>query len=184
MATLGEGGFEGIFWIAYVLVALDFSDDEVSLGALFSLFGLSAGVMGIILGKVSDKIENRVLFLRISVIASIPCIVLIYLASSLTEYAIANGLLDFAAFVLPVFLFAILTDKMEDAKNDSVLTREFYLDIGRTVSVGIMIALLYLGATAQECYLVAIPFLALGLFAREFKRIDGIPPVIAGTRPG
>ncbi|HJX04390.1 MAG TPA: MFS transporter, partial [Thermoplasmata archaeon] len=80
MATLGEGGFEGIFWIAYVLVALDFSDDEVSLGALFSLFGLSAGVMGIILGKVSDKIENRVLFLRISVIASIPCIVLIYLA--------------------------------------------------------------------------------------------------------
>jgi MFS family permease len=184
VAALGEGGFEGIFWVGYVLVALNFSRDEVSLGALFSLFGLSAGLMGIILGKVSDKIQNRILFLRISILSSIPCIILIYLASSMTEYAIANGLLEFASFVFPVFLFAILTDKMEDAKNDSVLTREYYLDIGRTVSIGIMIVFLYLGASAQECFLIAIPFLVMGLLAREFKRVDGTPPVIAGARTG
>ena len=132
LALFGEGGFEGVFWVGLVLVAYVFTQDEVAIGALFSLFGLCAGIMAIILGKVSDKIQNRVFFLRVSALASIPCVIAVSYATSLEEFALTNGLLEVACFVLPIFLFAILTDKMEDAKNDSVVGREFFLNIGRS----------------------------------------------------
>ena len=170
VAVLGEGGFEGIFWIDVVLIAWMFSQDEVSLGALFSLFGLSAGVMAIIFGKISDKIQNRRLFSTVSALASIPCIVLVYLATSIEQYAVANGLLEFACFMFPVFLFAILTDKLEEAKNDSVLGREFLLDIGRASTIAVLVLMLYLGFTPQECFLLAIPFLAMVALAYEPRK--------------
>jgi MFS family permease len=180
IAVLGEGGFEGIFWIDVVLVAYVFSTDEIELGALFSVFGLSAGVMAIIFGKISDKIQNRRLFSSASAIASIPCIILIYLATSLESYGFANGALEFASFVFPVFIFAILTDKLEETKNDSVLTREFLLDIGRASTIALMMVLLYVGFTPQECFLLAIPFLLMGAVAREEKKIKISLPVGAG----
>ncbi len=170
IALIGEGGFEGIFWIDVTLVAYMFSQDEVSLGALFSLFGLCAGIMGIIQGKVSDKIQNRSFFLKLSVIGSIPCILLIALVTNMDEFILANGLLEFACFVLPVFMFAILTDTMEDKKNDSVITREYILDIARAGAIGLLMLVIYLGVSPQEAFLLAIPFLILMLLAKEKKK--------------
>lgn len=167
VAVLGEGGFEGIFWIDIVLITYVFSQNEVEIGAVFSLFGLAAGIMGIIQGKVSDRIQNRRFFSSLSALASIPCVILIYLSTSLESFAFANGLLEFACFVFPVFIFAILTDRLEETKNDSVLGREFLLDIGRVVSISIMMTLIAFGFTPQEVMLLAIPFLLLGTLAHE-----------------
>jgi MFS family permease len=178
VAVLGEGGFEGVFWVDITLIAWTFSTDEVSIGALFALFGLSAGLMAIILGKVSDRIQNRSFFLRASAVASIPCVVLVYFSSSMEEYALANGLLEFACFVIPVFLFAILTDKLEERKNDSVLTREYLLGIGRSSSVALLMLLLYLGLTPQDCFLLCIPFLALCLVAFEPRKGPSAAPIM------
>ena len=169
LAVLGEGGFEGIFWVDVTLVAYTFTKSEYSLGALFSLFGLSAGIMAIILGKVSDRIQNRRFFVAMSALTSIPCILLIYISGSIDEYAVANGLLEFASFVFPVLLFAILTDKLEKAKNDSVVSREFLLDIGRGGSIGLLMLMLYSGYTPQQCFLLAIPFLIVGALAHEYR---------------
>jgi MFS family permease len=177
IAVIGEGGFEGIFWIDVVLVTYMFSQDEVEIGAVFSLFGLAAGIMGIILGKVSDRIQNRRFFSSLSAIASIPCIVLIFFANSLESFAFANGLLEFASFVLPVFIFAILTDRLEETKNDSVLGREFLLDIGRSSSIALLIALISIGWTPQEVFLMAIPFLLMGTLAHEEKKKAESVPV-------
>lgn len=170
IATFGEGGFEGIFWVDVVLVTYVFSQNEVEIGAVLSLFGLAAGMMGLILGKVSDKIQNRRFFSSLSAIASIPCVVLIFLSTSLESYAFANGLLEFASFVFPVFIFAILTDRLENAKNDSVLGREFFLDIGRSSAIALLIILISMGFTPQQCFLLAIPFLLLGTVAHEEKK--------------
>ncbi len=180
LALLGEGGFEGVFWVDYVLVAWWFSKDEVELGALFSLFGLSAGIMAIILGKVSDKIQNRKFFVQVSALTTIPCVVMVSLSSNLTEYGVANGLLEFASFILPVFLFAIITDKLEDTKNDSVIGREYILDIGRTAGIGMLMVLLYLGVTPQAAFLLCIPFLLLGALAHEPKKGPAALPVGTG----
>jgi MFS family permease len=180
IAVLGEGGFEGIFWVDVILVAYVFTQKEVDLGALLSLFGLSAGIMAIILGKVSDKIQNRRLFVMISALTSIPCILLIVVAGSLQEYAMGNGLLEFASFIFPVFLFAILTDKLEATKNDSVIGREYLLDIGRSSGIAILILLLYMGFSPQACFLVAIPFLLMGAVAYEPKKGTTALPVGAG----
>ncbi len=180
VALLGEGGFEGVFWVDVTLVAYVFSQDEVSLGVLFSLFGLSAGLMGIILGKVSDKIQNRGFFLKLSALGSIPCIVLVSMSGTMEEYALSNGLLEFASFVLPVFLFAILTDTMEEKKNDSVLTREYFLDIGRTAGIAALMVCLYLGVTPQTCFLLAIPPLLMVLVAYE----HGKQGLVATVRRG
>jgi len=170
LALLGEGGFEGVFWAGLILVTYTFTQDELAIGALFSLFGLCAGIMAIILGKVSDKIQNRVFFLRVSALASIPCVIAVSYASSVEEFALANGLLEVACFVLPIFLFAILTDKMEDAKNDSVVGREFFLNIGRVVTISILMTLLYFDFTPQQCFLLCIPFLVLSLIAFEERK--------------
>ena len=172
LALFGEGGFEGVFWVGLVLVAYVFTQDEVAIGALFSLFGLCAGIMAVILGKVSDKIQNRVFFLRVSALASIPCVIAVSYATSLEEFALTNGLLEVACFVLPIFLFAILTDKMEDAKNDSVVGREFFLNIGRVVTISILMTLLYFDFTPQQCFLLCIPFLALSLVAFEERKAE------------
>jgi MFS-type transporter involved in bile tolerance (Atg22 family) len=180
VALFGEGGFEGVFWVDVVLVAYVFTQKEVDLGALFSLFGLSAGIMAIILGKVSDKIQNRRLFVMISALTSIPCVILISISGSLSEYALANGLLEFASFILPVFIFAILTDKLELAKNDSVIGREFMLDIGRSSSIAVLILMLYLGVSPQHCFLLAIPFLLMGALAYESKKGATVLPVGVG----
>jgi MFS family permease len=180
IAVFGEGGFEGIFWVDVILVAYVFTQKEVDLGALLSLFGLSAGIMAIILGKVSDRIQNRRLFVMISALTSIPCILLIVVAGSLQEYAMGNGLLEFASFIFPVFLFAILTDKLEATKNDSVIGREYLLDIGRSSGIAILILLLYMGFSPQACFLVAIPFLLMGAVAYEPKKGATALPVGAG----
>lgn len=169
IAVIGEGGFEGIFWVDVTLVAYMFTKSEYSIGALFSLFGLSAGIMAIILGKVSDRIQNRRFFVAASALTSIPCILLIYFAKSIDSYALANGLLEFASFVFPVLLFAILTDKLEKTKNDSVVSREYLLDIGRGSAIGLLMLMLYVGYTPQQCFLLAIPFLLLGALAHEYK---------------
>ena len=170
IAVLGEGGFEGVFWVDVTLVAYVFTADEVELGVMFSLFGLSAGIMAVILGKVSDKIQNRRFFAAVSAIASIPCVFLIAISETSGQYLAANGLLEFASFMFPVFIFAILTDKLEEAKNDSVLGREFLLDVGRTGTIAVLIVLLYLGVSPQHCFLLAIPFLAMIVFAHEPRK--------------
>jgi MFS family permease len=169
-ALIGEGGFEGVFWIDIVLVTYLFSQDEIEIGAVFSLFGLAAGIMGIILGKVSDRIQNRQFFSFLSAVASIPCVVMVFFSRSLEEFALANGLLEFASFVLPVFIFAIMTDRFEQAKNDSVVGREFFLDIGRSISISTLMVLIVSGLTPQQVFLLAIPFLLLGTLAHEEKR--------------
>lgn len=172
IAALGEGGFEGVFWADITVLAFVYSQDEIEIGALFSLFGLSAGIMGIILGKVSDRIQNRVFFLRVSALTSIPCVILVGLTDSLESFAVANGLLEFACFMFPMFLFTILTDKLEDTKNDSALTREYLLDIGRVSTIGLLMLLLYEGVSAQTCFFLCIPFLVMVLAAREYKSAE------------
>lgn len=181
LAVIGEGGFEGVFWVDVTIVAYFFLQDELDLGALFSLFGLSAGIMGIILGKVSDRIQNRRFFVLLSALTSIPCIVAISLSEDLNQYAIANGLLEFASFILPVFIFAILTDKLEETKNDSVLGREFLLDIGRASGIGLLMLAIYLGADPRHAFLLAVPFLIMSLAAHEPKKNRTLPPAGAGA---
>jgi len=177
---LGEGGFEGIFWADYVIIAWWFSQDEIELGALFSLFGLCAGIMAIILGKVSDRIQNRRFFVQASALSTIPCVVLVAIASTMGEFAVGMGLLEFACFILPVFLFAIITDKLEDAKNDSVVGREFLLGIGRSVAIVTLMGLLYAGVSPQTCFLLCVPFLLMSVLAHEPKRGAPVPPVETG----
>jgi MFS family permease len=167
VALVGEGGFEGVFWLSVTLVAWWYTQDELELGGLFSLFGLSAGIMGIILGRASDRIQNRRFFVKLSAITSIPCIVLIALTNDLDGYLIGNGLLEFASFILPVFIFALLTDRLEEHKNDSVITREFLLDIGRAISIGCLMLVLYLGVKPTVAFLIAVPFLVMSVLAQE-----------------
>jgi MFS family permease len=182
IAVLGEGGFEGVFWVDVTIVAFFFTQDELDLGALFALFGLSAGIMAIILGKVSDRIQNRRFFVLLSAVTSIPCIVAIALSRTVGEYAVGNGLLEFASFILPVFIFAILTDKLEDTKNDSVLSREYLLDIGRASGIAGLMLLIYLGVDPRHAFLLAVPFLLMGLAAHEPKK--GKLPLPVGTGRG
>jgi len=170
IAVIGEGGFEGIFWIDVTIISYMFLTDEIELGALFSVFGLSAGIMAVILGRVSDKIQNRIFFLRASAVATIPCVVIVYLADSLESFAVANGILEFAAFMFPVFVFSLLTDRLEPKKNNSVVTREFLLDVGRAATLIPMIGLLYIGVTPQQIFLLCIPFLLMTLQAEEKKK--------------
>lgn len=180
ISVLGEGGFEGVFWIDITIIAYIFTQSELDLGALFSLFGLAAGAMAVILGKISDRIQDRRTFVVMSTLASVPCALLIGLANTLDQFAIATGLLEFAAFAFPIFVFAILTDKFEEAKNDSVLGREYLLDIGRAGSIGLLVVLLYLGVSPQHCFLLTIPFLLMGAFAWEPKKGARPVPGVAG----
>lgn len=164
-ALFAEGAFEGMSFGVIPLIAYAFTAEESQIGNLFSLFALAGGIVTVLLGAVSDRMRNRSPFVVLGAVASAVAAVLVVRAPSLADFAIGNSLLSLTASVAPIFLFAIVVERLPDDPAGAIVTREVLLNLGRTASLAAYFSLVAFGVTAQGAFVVAavgLAFVALG----------------------
>lgn len=152
-ALFSQGFGEGVIIIALPLTIFYFTKEEFSFGILFSLFALFGAITTLILGIFSDRmVKKRGLFLKIGVILSSPFLILSGLinyfnfSSDLIEFAIFINLFNLFIPIIPTFLFVLVIDLEERRKNDAIITRDVFLNIGRVIGAVICIVSLLLGS--------------------------------------
>ncbi len=167
LAFAAQGGVDGVLWTAIPLVTLSFVRGEVLLGAVFSLFALSGGVLAVLLGRWSDRIRRRRRFILLGAALSMPLAVAVGLAPDLVAFTVANGALSATLAIAPTFVNAAVVDRLEDEIGPVMQTREVILNLGRgAASVGIL-ALFLFGVPVQLAILLVAGLLPLQAFAER-----------------
>lgn len=160
LAFFLEGGQEGIWFTASPLLALLFAEDEMMLGILFSLFALAGGISVVIAGRISDRKGDRIRYARFGAIIIVPFIVLASLAPDLYVYAISMAVANMFIIFIPVFLFALASDRMEKAKPDLTLSRELLLNAGRVMGAVVCTVLILLTNDIRLAFMVSAVMVA------------------------
>lgn len=164
VALFAEGGFEGMAFGVVPLIAYEFTQNELDLGGLFSLFALAGGIVTVILGTASDRLRHRTPFLIVGAAASALACLLVVSARSLSAFAFGNSMLTLTASIAPIFLFTIAVERCVGRPSSAIVTREVLLNAGRTASLGAFFALLSVGVTVQQAFLLAaVSLLFVGL---------------------
>jgi predicted MFS family arabinose efflux permease len=144
-ALFAEGIQDGIFWVAIPLISFEFAKDEATLSGYLSLFALWGAVMTVALGYLSDRLRDRASIVRIGAAFGGLSVLFAAYSSSAEEYLSAISMAYFWIAMVPSFLFTMLVDRLEKFKKKGVLVREFFLNCGKAVGVGLVIGALLLG---------------------------------------
>ncbi len=132
---------EGI-WSALVLgiipvYSLIFFKTPAAFGVFLVYFAIVSVISNIVLGKLTDKIKKRSIFLYpLTLILALTTMLFPFALKSLELWIFFTGIVG---FVLPMFwnlATALVVDHHEDLK-DSMLGREIVLAVGRVVGLGI-----------------------------------------------
>ncbi|UCE90897.1 MAG: hypothetical protein JSV90_05575 [Methanobacteriota archaeon] len=150
-----EGVQDGVFWVAIPVISFEFAKNEAALSGYLSLFALWGAVATVALGYLSDRLRDRSSIVRIG--ATFGGVSVLFAAYSGTpeEYLTAISIAYFWIAMIPSFLFTMLVDKLERYKKKGVLLREFFLNSGKLLGVGIVIAALVLGYDLTGTLVVA-----------------------------
>lgn len=128
-----EGAQEGVFAVAVPLATFFFVGDEFDLGKILAAFGVAGGLMSVLAGKLSDRKGNRMLFINVAVLICGPLLILTAFISDLLLFGIAIGAIYFFLPLFFVFVFALSIDRAESSSANTIMTREFMLNFGRTL---------------------------------------------------
>ena len=144
-ALFAEGVQDGVFWVAIPVISFEFAKNEAALSGYLSLFALWGAIATVALGYLSDRLRDRASIVRIG--ATFGGVSVLFAAYSGTpeEYLTAISIAYFWIAMIPSFLFTMLVDKLERYKKKGVLLREFFLNSGKVLGVGIVIIALLLG---------------------------------------
>jgi len=168
-ALFAEGGFEGLFFGVVPLLAYTFTQEELSLGGLFSLFALAGGVVTVTLGVLSDRMRDRRPFLILGAGATAASTALVVTATSLPAFALANSLVSLTSAIAPVFLFTMAVERIPARPGHASVTREVLLNGGRTMSLAAYLVLLAVGVGPFPAFALAAVCLAVVAIARPWK---------------
>ena len=104
------------------------------------------------------------MFMKLGVVGTAPAIVVVGLASGIGLFLVGMGVLNFFVAMVWIFLMAEATDKQTGSIEDTLLTRELFLNVGRVVSTAIAVVLMFyldLGTVfaLSALYLVGLLFI-------------------------
>lgn len=152
-----QGISETVIFVAIPVFTLFFIDTPLKLGLFTSYLVAVAATTNIILGKVSDKIKNRGVFIYPFSIILSASILGLALSKTLALWIMFSTLVSLSiTFVWP-FMTAIVVDLYSDSKI-SMIPREFLANLGRLVGTLIIFLSLQLWETPS------LGILVLGLF--------------------
>jgi predicted MFS family arabinose efflux permease len=154
VAILGQGGVDGLLTVATPLASFRFTSDSFELGLLFALFSLTAGVATVLLGRSSDRRRSRRMYLIVGPVLSVPACILAFSIRDLSVFAIAIGWLSITSAIAPSFIYTILVERMEESIATATISREFALDLGRTVAILAGLAILTVGGDLYALFLL------------------------------
>ncbi|MCK4967873.1 MAG: hypothetical protein KAS12_02355 [Candidatus Aenigmarchaeota archaeon] len=149
-----EGFSQGILWTAIPLATISYLSNVVDYGLFFSYLGFFGAIASVFLSRLSDKIKNRTNFIYpVAFLLGLSTIITGF-ASTFIMWAIANAFLVFFATVFGPFQTAIVLDKTKNLV-DSMASREFFLNIGRTSGGAIAIVSLLLFGKSEYSLLIS-----------------------------
>ena len=149
-----EGLFQGILWTAIPLATISYFGNAIDYGLFFSYLGLFGAIASVFLSRLSDNMKNRTSFIYpVALLLGLSAI-LTGFATTLIVWAIANAFLVFFATVFGPFQTAVVLDKSKNLV-DSMASREFFLNFGRTGGGVIAIFSLLLFEKSEYSLLVA-----------------------------
>lgn len=168
-ALLAQGGFEGLAFGVVPLLVYGFTQDELGIGGLFSLFALAGGAVTVLLGVASDRLRARRPFLLAGASATAAATTLVVVASSLPAFALANSLVSLTAPIVTLFLFTMAVERIPTRPADAIVTREILLNGGRTASLAAFLTLLAVGLAPRHGYALAGACMAVVALARPWR---------------
>ncbi len=164
-AFLAQGGIDGVLVTAIPLATFSFVTGKTELGALFALFALSGGVISVVLGRISDRIRRRRRFIALGVAISVPIVLAVGLATTLSIFAVSNGALSATLAIAPTFVTVMAADRLVGQPGALMATREILLNLSRG-STSVLVLVGYgLGVPAQLMILLVAVLLPFELFA-------------------
>ena len=166
LAFFGQGGVDGLLSAATPLGSFIFTRNSLELGLLFALFSLAAGIVAIILGRVSDRVRVRAPFLLLGPILSVPACLIAYFVRDLGTFAFAVGWLSMTSAIAPSFIFTILIDRTGREIPTVTATRELLLNASRTLALLGGLVVLLLGGDVYALYLLVGGVILLEVLAK------------------
>jgi len=165
-AFAGQGGVDGLLSVATPLGSFLFTTNSFELGLLFFLFSLAAGVAAVILGRISDRTRRRTPFLLLGPILSVLACLLAYTARDLSGFAVAIGWLSMTSAIAPSFIYTMLVDRMEGSVPNVTATREFSINLGRSVAIMAGLGVLAVTGGVYPLYLLVGAVILLEALAK------------------
>lgn len=165
-ALFAEGVQDGVFWVTIPVISFEFAKNEAALSGYLSLFALWGAIATVALGYLSDRLRDRASIVRIGATFGGISVLFAAYSASPEEYLTAISIAYFWIAMIPSFLFTMLVDKLERYKKKGVLLREFFLNGGKVLGVGIVIIALVLGFDLISTLVVAGVALAYVIVVR------------------
>lgn len=157
---LTEGVWESLIFTAIPVFTLFFIKSNLDYALFASYLAATGAAANFIVGRATDKIQKRSLFLYpVTIILGITTILFIFAINNLVIWIIATGIIN---FMIPLFWnlsTSIVVDTVSDLKT-AFPGREFLLAVGRTAG-GILILLSLLVEPTPK---LIFPILAIAIF--------------------
>jgi hypothetical protein len=149
-----EGFWQGVTWISIPWITFSFMKSGLEYGSFLSYLGLAGAFAVLLLCRMSDLHKNRMAFIvPITILLS-----LFTMSSGLTDsfggWIIINGLISFFVAMTSPFTISVILDKVKDVK-DAMVSREFFLNIGRISGVFVVITCLGLFNSLKYSLIIA-----------------------------
>ncbi len=165
-----QGIWEGIDWVVVPLATLAFVSTEAGFGAFYSYLGFFGIIAFFLVGRVSDRMKKRAVFLYPVTIAMAAFTVLSGLSSTFFEWGVYRGAVSFLVNLFSPFAMTIVIDMTKNIQ-DSMISREFFLNFGRALGAMIVALMLVMAVPIQYALVVSGAILLLHpLFLRAKKK--------------
>lgn len=169
-----DGALHKVGLITITLMSLRFINDEFDFGKYLSLVSVVALIFSFRTAKISDRINRRMVFIWPLSIAAAVVTTALYFANYFYLYIILALILKALTVILDPMRTNILQDKAD--KNNSVtwISRELYLNIGRSI-------LWLIAFLLWHFHLQSLLFIIMGLLYLLFPVIVEYKKIYATT---
>lgn len=165
-----QGIWEGIDWVVVPLATLSFVSEAAGFGAFYSYLGFFGIAAFFLVGRISDRMKKRAIFLYPVTIAMAIFTILSGLSSSFLWWGIFRGAVSFLVNIFSPFALTVVVDTTKNIQ-DSMISREFFLNFGRSLGAMIVALLLVMSVPIQHALVVSGAILLLHpLFLRAKKK--------------
>ena len=130
-----QGMQDGIFTFLLPLMSLSMTGGEFGVGMALSLLAVGGAAGAVIVARISDKSGDRVSWLRVCALASVPLFLLVFVFPTFFVFMICIGIAQLTISVVSILVMTMSVDKNEAHKPTALLTRELLLELGRALGV-------------------------------------------------
>ncbi len=165
-----QGIWEGIDWIVVPLATMTFISNEFEFGAFYSYLGIFGIAAFFALGRMSDRMKKRAIFIYPITIAIAVFTILSGYSATLLEWGVYRGAVSFLVSLFSPFSMTLIVDLTKNM-GDSMISRGFFLNFGRALGAVIVVVMLAMSVPIQYALVVSGAILLLHpLFLREKKK--------------